>query len=495
VRSVLPGLIAVAALGACKTTDPISLPEGPLARAVDLEIGEEAWLDLWNGQKTHIKLIALDEATYGTTSVVREAKVTIEVDGNRAELVSALYRLPSNVGAMQVDCPITRGYVKTSKTNAWALDKAARLRVWPGGTPWIGGGFGYPVRQRWFATDTQMGNEPCYVNEVEPFTGKIYYHYGLDIGGQEGKVEVISASDGVVVAAGKESLPGHEAVLATPRRDFIRDTVYICDEKVGSYYRYSHLQTIHVKPGQLVKLGDGVGLLGKEGDSGGWSHLHFDITRRQPSGRWGIEDGYAFLWQAYRRQHHPAIIAVARPHGATTVGERITLDGTRSWVTTGTSIDLWEWTLSDGSTAAGGKVERVYDRPGTYSEVLKVVDTAGRAAYDFAVVQVSPRGDPKLKIPAIHTTYFPTLGLKPGHEVTFQVRTFDTTDGNEIWDFGDGSARVEVKSDGNADHWAKDGYASTTHRFDKPGDYVVRVERANRDGLRAVGHVVVTVER
>ena len=42
-------------------------------------------------------------------------------------------------------------------------------------------------------------------------------------------------------------------------------------------------------------MGQKLGVLGKEGGSGGWTHLHFDITKRQPSGLWGIEEGYAFL--------------------------------------------------------------------------------------------------------------------------------------------------------------------------------------------------------
>ena len=40
---------------------------------------------------------------------------------------------------------------------------------------------------------------------------------------------------------------------------------------------------------------------------------------------------------------------------------------------------------------------------------------------------------------------------------------------------------------------AKDGYAVTTHCFKKPGHYIVRVERTNRDGVTAVGHLHVRV--
>ncbi|MFQ5981409.1 MAG: PKD domain-containing protein, partial [Candidatus Heimdallarchaeota archaeon] len=42
----------------------------------------------------------------------------------------------------------------------------------------------------------------------------------------------------------------------------------------------------------------------------------------------------------------------------------------------------------DGSTTHGVKVKRTYDKPGSYSEVLKVTDDDGHVDYDFAIVQV-----------------------------------------------------------------------------------------------------------
>ena len=97
-------------------------------------------------------------------------------------------------------------------------------------------------------------------------------------------------------------------------------------------------------------------------------------------------------------------------------------------------------------------VVRRYPRSGMYSEILKVTDAAGRVDYDFAVVQVIDRDHPEQLPPSIHAAYWPTLGLKPGDEVTFKVRTFriGAHEGRERWDFGDGSPAVEVQSDGNA---------------------------------------------
>src|SRR5262249_21131644 len=156
--------------------------------------------------------------------------------------------------------------------------------------------------------------------------------------------------------------------------------------------------------------------LGKEGSSGGWAHLHFDIKAKQPSGKWGIQDAYPFLWEAYERQHRPQIIAVARPHHLVAVGEKVTLDGSRSWSAAG-KVTRYQWTFHDGSTAEGATVERAYKRPGSYSEVLKVTDARGHVDYDFAIVQVLDRGKKDQLPPTIHASYAPTFGVRAGDPV------------------------------------------------------------------------------
>src|SRR5262249_14878233 len=190
-------------------------------------------------------------------------------------------------------------------------------------------------------------------------------------------------------------------------------------------------------------MGQRIGLRGKEGGSGGWSHLHFDISGRQPSGKWGIIEGYAFLWEAYLCEHRPGLLAVARPHHLAAVGEKVVLDGSRSWSSSG-KIRQYQWTFTDGATASGRAVERSYSKPGVYSEVLRITDDRGRIDHDFAIVNVLDPSKPDLLPPSIHAVYHPTVGIKPGEPVTFLVRTFRTTDGKETWDFGDGSPKVIV---------------------------------------------------
>ncbi len=465
-------------------------PIPPLMCAVDLDRGEAQEVELPDGSKARVRLLEVEETRDRVRRAVREARVRVEVNGSSLTLTSATYHLPVTIAGVQIDCPITRGYADTrSRQNVWALQKDARLRLWPAGSPWMQPGtFGYPARQRWFASDTQMANEPTFVNGDEiPGTRSIYYHWGLDFGGAEGLVEVVAATDGLVVSAAGKTLPEHTNSPAQARYDVI----YLVDGR-GWYYRYSHLMTIDVKPGQQVRLGQRLGLLGKEGGSGGWSHLHFDITSRQPSGEWGIQDAYAYAWEAYQRERAPKLIAVARPHRLAAVGEKVVLDGALSWSAAG-RIDRYEWTFTDGTKASGPTVERTYAKSGTYSEILKITDRTGAVSCDFAVVQILDPAQTNRLPPTIHAACQPTAGLRAGDEVTFKVRAFRTTHGQEVWDFGDGTPPVTVRSDGNVNTHARDGYAVTRHRFARPGHYLVRVERANERGEKAVAHLQVEV--
>jgi hypothetical protein len=336
-----------------------------------------------------------------------------------------------------------------------------------------------------------MCNVPTYVDGCEqPRRKQIYYHNGLDIGGCEALTEVIAATDGLVVSTGLDVLPEHrENTPVRPRYD----VVYVRDAR-GWYYRYSHLNKIDetMKPGRVIRMGDRIGLLGKKGASGGWSHLHFGIAALQPSGRWGEQEGYGFLWEAYVRQFKPKLIAVARPHHLILAGDEVILDGSRSWSESG-PIAKFQWQFEDGKTAEGAKLRRAYPKPGCYSEILKVTDAEGNIAYDFGIVQVLDP-DPNATLPPmIHPTYWPTQGICAGDPVTFKVRTFGTTDGTEVWDFGDGSDQVVVRSDGNVKPLDPNGYAVATHAFQSAGDYIVRVERTDHRGVRAIGHLHVRV--
>ena len=422
----------------------------PLVRAVDLNVGQEQTVVLCDGSKATVKLLDLKEHRDALRNAVRKAEVTVVVNGEKAVLTSATYHLPRVVGGVQIDCPVTKGHVQP-KLNHWSLDADARLRLWPTGSPWIQPGtFRYPVRQRWFASYTLMANQIG--DGEEPAKKPIYYHCGLDFGGAERMVDVLAATDGVVVAGGEKLLgSGPYPDMLKPRYD----VVYLRDGR-GWYYRYSHLDSIDpaMTLGARVKMGQKIGVLGKEGASGGWSHLHFDINA--PAAQRPIR---------HRRRLRLRLAGVPRaaPHAAR--GRRPAASG-RLGRRHGHARrqPLVERPRAGRDAASSGRSPTEprppaprslarYAKPGEYSEIVKVTDREGRVDYDFAVVGVMDRNAPSQKPPGLHAAYWPTLGIQPGDEITFKVRAFGlrADEGHDTWDFGDGSPTATTQSDGNAD--------------------------------------------
>lgn len=479
----------------------------PIRTLADLDIGEEKKIELSDGSSADIELLKISSVRDKFISSVRSASVEVRVNGKTITLNSGNYNLPVAVSGVRIDCPVTRDYYSNTMQDSWGLVKDARLRLWPGEGPLIhADAFAYPAKQLWFATDTQMSNEPVYANGCEnPEAGEVYYHSGLDIGGCEELVEIVSACDGTVIQCGDSVLSGYSDYPLEPRYE----SVFVLGE-YGWLYRYSHLKSIEtgLGPGTKVKRGERIGTLGKEGNSGGWAHLHFEIEAIQPSGKWGTEEGYAYLWESYLRQYKPALVAFARPHLLAATGDVVTLDGTKSRSFAG-EIESYEWIFTNGSTAKGAVQQRTYDMPGEYSEVLKVTDSKGNVDYDFTPVVMIDRDNPLQPLPAIHAAYYPTFGVKPGDPVTFRVRSFNFDSGNETLDFGDGSPKVTVQSrvgylwnhskytkrgiDLSAIALDPQGYAETVHSFAQPGDYLVRVERTGDNGHMAVTHLHVKV--
>ena len=179
------------------------------------------------------------------------------------------------------------------------------------------------------------------------------------------------------------------------------------------------------------------------------------------------------------------------------------LDGSRSWTAKG-RITNYKWTFDDGSSVSGAKIERTYDRPGCYCEILEITNSDGETDCDFAYTRVVDRATPTRFPPFVHATYFPTFDIKPGDPVTFKVRSFilaegqepwqdKPKEGRETWDFGDGSPLVHTHSGDEASLRNADGYDETVHRYAKPGHYLVRVERSDKQGRMAIARLQVRV--
>lgn len=99
----------------------------------------------------------------------------------------------------------------------------------------------------------------------DPFLHTTRFHTGMDMGGVCG-TPVYASEDGVVEGAGPNGGYGNRIVVK---------------HRADLSTTYNHLETILVKKGDKVKLGEKIGLMGTTGRSTG-CHLHFEV----------IKDGY-----------------------------------------------------------------------------------------------------------------------------------------------------------------------------------------------------------
>lgn len=95
---------------------------------------------------------------------------------------------------------------------------------------------------------------------LDPIKGHRTYHRGVDISAPAGK-EVLATADGIVTRAGPVGGLGRAVYLA---------------HGFGFATRYGHMSKILVSPGQEVKRGDVLGLVGTTGRSTGY-HLHYEV--------------------------------------------------------------------------------------------------------------------------------------------------------------------------------------------------------------------------
>lgn len=113
---------------------------------------------------------------------------------------------------------------------------------------------GWPVKRGWVSSP--------YGRRVDPITGRMTWHTGMDVAGRRGS-DVVAIAAGVVVFAG--------------RRDNYGNLVEV-DHGDGYVTRYAHQQNLRVKAGDIVKRGDALGTLGSTGRSTG-PHVHIEVLR------------------------------------------------------------------------------------------------------------------------------------------------------------------------------------------------------------------------
>lgn len=113
---------------------------------------------------------------------------------------------------------------------------------------------GRPVQHGWLSS--RFGRR------VDPFTGKLSFHPGMDFAAREGS-RVIATASGVVTWAGPRSGYGNLVQI---------------NHGNGISTRYGHAEKVLVKVGEIVRTGDVIALVGSTGRSTG-PHVHYEVIR------------------------------------------------------------------------------------------------------------------------------------------------------------------------------------------------------------------------
>jgi hypothetical protein len=427
-------------------------------------------------------------------SFVRRSEVRVEIDGRPLDLVSMPYVMPTEIAGVRLQADTTSGYGN--------IAKQVQFSIWDATEPIVDAKrFAFPIRNfRLLSHGTQAYNEPVHLGagDGDP-AGQLFYHdYGFDMGGFEGGETVLSAVEGKIV-------------LFWPSRENLCSVVI--QDANGLNWEHCHLHSVEpeIVMGAHVAAGQKIGVLGKSGPSGNFSHLHLgtyltkhDLDVDNRNRRLNL---YPWLVTAYQAQQPKGLLAVTRPHQIARTGEKVVLDGSNSLAWGGGKIIEWRWILPDGQKVEQAKAEKTFDRPGAYVAELWVKDDAGNEDVDFCQVKVFSKDKPEKRMPHVYMTYSPTADVRTDWPVRFRFWVQGKLTGPIISGSGDG---VPVVGDGRGlnDYVIRvdfgDGtkvddyreYSELRHRFRKPGIHVVTAE--SREGAKPIVQklkVVVAAEK
>lgn len=113
---------------------------------------------------------------------------------------------------------------------------------------------GMPVGKGWISSR--------YGKRADPFTGKPAWHHGVDIAGKEG-TDILAVAAGVVTWTGTKS--GYGEMVEISHGD-------------GYVTRYAHNKQNLVEPGDVVRKGEPIALMGSSGRSTG-AHVHYEVYK------------------------------------------------------------------------------------------------------------------------------------------------------------------------------------------------------------------------
>jgi len=446
------------------------LPDAPrlkysTQRFVYLDVDESCDVRLNNGATRRLMLKSVVEQRDSVVGLLRRADVALEIDGQPLLLVCEPYRMPTQRQGVRIQADTTSGWAK--------IPKRVQFSVWDASDPIVDTDrFAFPLPgYRLFSQGTQGYNEPVHLGhrDGDPDGQRFHHDYGFDLAGFEGKDAVASCVDGTVLVA-----------------DAAEGTLAIEDDR-GLVVEYGHLDAIepHLRTGTKVARGQGVGILGRKGGSGNFSHLHVGLCLSREDLRAGRPcrtiNLFPWLVEAYRRAAGMKLSAVARPHQAVRTGEVVRFDGTRS-LAFGSPVTSYRWEFSEGPPLSGPRAEKVFDTPGTYSAALWVEDGLGLRDVDFATVRVYSRQKAEGIMPTLFLTYTPSGKVRVDQPVFFRL----WPQGRQV-----GAIRIDLGDGRVVDPY--EPFTTFSHRYKTRGIHVVTAT-ASAGGLNVTQKAKVVVD-
>jgi len=435
-----------------------------------LNVNEEHIYKLANGREKRIRLLSCRDFRDAVIHRLRRTEVTVDIDGKPLVLVCAPHVMPTEVDGLRIQADMTSAWCKDARSFEVDMHKDVQFSLWDASDPIVDTDlFGFPLPDyRLFSHGTQTYPEVVHqgLRDSSPQEGAKFYHvYGEDMGGYDERQPIVSCTDGIVV----------EPPLGASR--YPRpDRLYIKGED-GLIWFYSHFDSHEptMKPGREVKKGQVIGIMGIQGPSGRWPHVHVGICVPDKS---RVEEGayrtwnelrlYPWLITAHAAQYPGNLYAVARLHQLILAGETASFDGTNSLCFGSDSVS-YKWVFHDGTIANGPKAEKAYDKPGVYAATLWVSDAKGRRDVDFCRVKVHRAENPQF-LPTIVIAHFPTRPIV-GQPIHFRgwVQTEEAKEKMTI-DFGDGTV---------LENWT--GFSNVEHSYKTGGIHVVTVHTTFND--------------
>jgi hypothetical protein len=390
--------------------------------------------------------------------VFRSAEVEVMVSGARATLHAGPFELPQTVNGLRLYVETTRDWATEPQLDPLPKVRGAvRLSCVAEGAPWGSPEIRFPIRSyRWRGS--------TYANTwlaLVPYNTH-YYHHGEDFGAIPDRLEVISSVAGLVTRSPLPQGDGESNGLE------IRSPWGL---EVAYFHMNIESMATNLTPGSRVAAGARLGRTGMT-----WSGRK--SQHNDPHLHWGLSvegepvASYPFMVEAYLRDYPDSILAVAGGYHYATPGETVDLDASRSVARSGRQIVRYLWRLHDDRVVEGPRAAVKAERPGLFSEELRMVADDGSEDRDFAQVRVW-----NANVGARFATgwfyHWPMRGARPGTPVLFWNRLSGNTTPVEI-DFGDASPPASIGQE--VSHaYQKAGLYTAALRGRGPGDEPVEV--------------------